>query len=239
MTTNIQTPIFNEFTEESVGMLLATKSVTPGLVDKINALANSDELSQTFKDNLTTYTTVLTQGVFTPAQYVSAVQYVSYRLMGHDVRPAWEKTFPERHATLLQKGTPAKGINSHASAYNKTKLVNLITEQSLIPSYIINNGYFQEAMDVGMGILRDPDASDKNKIDAMGKILDHTAMPESLMNSQAKDEMSDKGMDIIAQLAASVKALAAGKRKAIIDGTVTTKEVAHMPIYEEGEFEDA
>jgi hypothetical protein len=232
----IPSPIFNEFTQESVGVMLASKSITPGLVDKINELASSDELSQTFKENLTSYTTVLTKGLFTPAQYVSAVQYVSYRLMGHDVGPAWQKTFPDRYKALLDKGTTSKVIGSHASAYNKTKLVNLITEQSLIPSYIINNSYFQRALNIQVEIMDDHDVSPKVRSDAAHRVMEYTAMPDSLVTN--KEDISDKGMDVIANLAASVKALAAGKRNAIIEGTLTTKEVAQMPIYEEGDYED-
>lgn len=232
----IPVPIFEEFTIESASQVLSSKLVTQDLVDRMNQLANSEELSETFKDNLTSFTTVLTQGAFTPDQYVSAVEFVSYRLMGHKVRPAWEKTFPDRYAALLAKGTSSKAIHSHASAYNRTKLVNLVMEQSLIPSYILNNHYFQEALGVQVEIMRDKDVSPKVRSDAAGKVLEYTAMPDSLVTN--KDEVSEKGMDIIAALSKSVEALAEKKRGAIIDGKVTTKEVAQMKLYVDANYEE-
>lgn len=231
----IPAPIFQEFTTDSVSELLNSKAISKDLVAKMNTLANSDELSESFKENLISYTTVLEKGTYTPAQYVAAVQYVSYRLMGHDVTPAWEKTFPDRYNTLLSKGTAAKGISSHASAYNKTKLVSAITQQSLVPSYIVNNHYFQEALDVQVEIMRDDEVSPKVRSEAAGKVLEYTVMPDALITN--KEEVSDKGMDIIAALAKSVNALAEGKRGAIIDGEITTKEAAQMPLYVEGDFE--
>lgn len=228
MNRNVPAPIFNEFDIKTASNLVSGP-VTQELVDKMNRLAQSEELSQIYKENLITYTSVLQKGAFTPDQYVSAVQYVSYRLMGNDVRPSWEKTFPDRYQKLLAKGASSKAIHSHASAYNKTKLVMGITEQSLIPSYIVNNGYFQEALDTAMEIVRDTDASDKNRIDALGKVLDHTAMPESLMGS--KEEISDKGLDIIAQLAKATADLAESKRASIASGDTTAKDAARRPIY--------
>jgi len=234
MSKNIPAPIFNEFSAKSVEELLGIKKPSKSLVDKINQLATSVELSESYKDNLVTFTSVLTKGAFTPAQYVSAVQYVSYRLMGQTIQDAWRKTFPERYQTLLSKGTPAKDISSHASAYNKTKLVNLITEQSLIPSYIINNHYFQEALDVQVSIMRDHTQSGKVRSDAAAKVKEYTVMPDAIITN--KEEVSSKGMDIIAELAKSVTALAEGKRTSIIEGRATAQEIARKPVYQ---IEDA
>lgn len=235
MTNQLPEPVFVEFTKQNVGELLNIKHVDADLVDKINQLAASTELSENFKENLVTYTSVLNKGSFTPAQYVSAVQYVSYRLMGHDIRPAWEKTFPDRYATLLAKGTASKAIHSHASAYNRTKLVSAVTEQSLIPSYIVNNGLFQKALNIQVKIMTDEDVSPKVRSDAAAKVLEYTAMPDSVLSN--KEEVSEKGMDIIAALAKSVERLADTKRASIIEGKVTATEAARMPVY--GDVEDA
>lgn len=231
--TTIPAPIFNEFTVESVSEIIPSGVITDDLVNRMNSLANSEELSESFRDNLVSFTSVLTKGSFTPAQYVSAVEFVSYRLMGHNIRPAWEKTFPDRYAELLSKGTASKAIHSHASAYNKTKLVNLVMEQSLIPSYIINNHYFQEALEVQVKLMKDEDVSPKVRSDAAGKVLEYTSMPDSMMGN--KEEVSEKGLDIIAALAKSVNALAEGKRGAIIDGDATARDVARMPLYVDAE----
>jgi len=238
--TTIPAPVFEEFTEENLSTVLNITSVPKELIDKINKLSQDDELSQTFKDNFIDYTTVLTKGAFSPEQYVNAVQYVSYRLMGHNVRQAWMKTFPERERALQAKGNSSKDINSHASMYNKTKLVNMITEQTLVPSYVINNSYFQEALDTQVKLMRDSEVSPKVRSDAAKAVLEYTVMPDALLAN--KDEVATKSLDIIEQLSKSVNALAQAKQSSIIEGTVTTKEVAQMSIYqdkvEDGELVD-
>ena len=159
MSSPLPAPIFEEFTIASLQQTLPPGTVDQKLVDRVNQLANNPEIADTFKQNFISYTNVLTKGSFTASQYISALQYVSYRLMGYDKRPSWEKTFPQRYAELLNRGAQSKEIHAHASAYNKTKLVNLITEQTLIPSYIINNHYFQEALNIEVEIMRDTDVS--------------------------------------------------------------------------------
>lgn len=225
---SLPAPVFEEFTIASLQQTLPPGTVDQKLVDKVNLLANNHEIADTFKQNFISYTNVLSKGSFTAAQYISALQYVSYRLMGYDKRPSWEKTFPQRYAELLKKGASSKEIHAHASAYNKTKLVNLITEQTLIPSYIINNHYFQEALNIEVEIMRDVDVSPKVRSEAAKAVLEYTNMPDSVAN---RDEISEKGINIIEQLAKATAALAESQRDANKKGITTVEEAARKPIY--------
>src|SRR4051812_25397190 len=106
------------------------------LVDKINDAAQDPEIAELIKENFISYTKVLAEGKFKTEDYLSAVAYVSYKLMGYNNQDAYAKTFPvrwQRHALL---GTSSKDISAYVAAYNKNKLVNLILEQSLIPSWV-------------------------------------------------------------------------------------------------------
>ena len=49
---------------------------------------------------------------------------------------------------MLSAGKNAKDISSFVTSYNKNKLVNLILEQSMIPSWVLNQDMYQKALNV-------------------------------------------------------------------------------------------
>lgn len=101
-------------------------------------------MAEAIKDNFLSYTQVLSEGKFKTEDYLSAVMYVSFKLMGMTNQDAYARTFPARYRTLLNNGTSAKDISSYVSMYNKGRLVNLILEKSLIPTWVFDAAYLSE-----------------------------------------------------------------------------------------------
>ncbi len=59
------------------------KVVTPELMDSINGMmAAEPEIQEAYRDNLLSYTHVMRDGKFKMEQYLSAVRYVSHKIMG-------------------------------------------------------------------------------------------------------------------------------------------------------------
>ena len=224
----LPTPVYEEFTVENLKTLIPSNLVNQDLADRVNQLMTDDLLKDQFKDNMVSFVSVLSRGQFTPQQYVNAVTYVSYRLMGIKKREAWSHTFPDRYKELLNKGVASKVIYSHSSAYDKSKLVSMITEQTLVQSYVINQHYFQEALETAVDIMRDDEESGKVRVDALGRVLEYTAMPESLGSN--KEEIAEKSMDIIQQLANATSQLAKTHAKAIENGA-SPKQIIQEAIY--------
>lgn len=54
---------------------------------------------------------------------------------------------------MLQRGLTAKDISSVVAIYNKGKLVNKIMEQSIVPTWILNQDLHQKAINVLAVIL--------------------------------------------------------------------------------------
>ena len=73
----------------------------------------------------------LEKAQFKTEDYLNAVAFVSYKLMGHSNQEAYFKTFPTRYQDMLAAGKSQKDISSFVSIYAKGKLVNLILEQFL------------------------------------------------------------------------------------------------------------
>src|SRR6185503_9025470 len=105
------------------------KTINQELIDQVNTTLADPTAYEAYRDNLISYTSVMADGKFKIEQYLDAVRYVSFKLLGNSNIDAYIKTFPARYQAHLTAGTSAKDIASYVSAYNKGKLVNLIFEQ--------------------------------------------------------------------------------------------------------------
>lgn len=155
------------------------KSVNPLLIMKINNLLDKPEEWVPFKENLLSYTGVLQKGKFKMDSYINAIRYVSYKIMGCSNKEAYKKTFPDKYMNFLAQGVAEKDIASYSTAYNKSKLVNLIFEQTLVPSYILNAPLFQKAINTQAEIMSNEDASFKVRSDAANSLMTHLKPPET------------------------------------------------------------
>lgn len=154
------------------------KAVNPILVMRVNNTLESEEEWQHYRENLLSYVGVLQQGKFKLEGYLNAVRYVGFKVMGCTNKDAYRKTFPDKYSKFVMDGVVEKDIASYMTAYNKSKLVNLIFEQTFIPSYILNAPVFQDAINKQVAIMNDPAASFKVQSDAANSLLTHLKPPE-------------------------------------------------------------
>lgn len=199
------------------------KSVNQELVDQINTTLGNPEEYENYRDNLLSYTRVMADGKFKIQNYVDAVRYVSYKLMGCTNIDAYTKTFPTKYQRFVEQGVAAKDIASYVTAYNKSKLVNLIYEQTLVPSYILNQDLYQKALNVQADLMITA-KSEKVRTDAANSLLTQLKMPEK---HKVELEIGVKEDSSIAALRASTLELARQQRLMIEAGAVNAQQVAH------------
>lgn len=202
------------------------KSINQELIDQINTTLSDPEMFESYRENLLSYTKVMADGRFKVDSYVQAVKYVSHKLMGCTNIEAYTKTFPDKYARFVQQGVQAKDIASYVTAYNKSKLVNLIFEQTLIPSYVLNQDLYQKALNVQAELMVSSH-SDKVRCDAANSLLTHLKMPET---QKVELEIGVKEDSSIAQLRAATLELARHQRLAMEAGAMNAQEVAHARI---------
>lgn len=207
-------------------------SVTDALVDTINNIAADPLVAEQIRNNFVSYTMVLKEGKFKTEDYLKAVAYVSYKLMGYSNQDAYIRTFPDRYQALMAKGTSSKDIAAYVHAYHKGKLVNLIMEQSLVPTYVLNQDLYQKALNVQAELMLTAN-SEKVRSDAANSILTHLKQPET---SKLKIDMNINESSGLNELKESLKNLAQMQTQLIQDG-VETKLIAATPLIE-GEFKD-
>lgn len=223
-------------TQAQVAMAVPTKlkvSVTQDLVDKLNNISTDDLHAETIKENFVSYTKVLMDGRYKLEDYMNAVAYVSYKMMGYSNQDSYYRTFPDRHAALVARGASSKDISSYVAAYNKNKLVNNILEQAMIPIYILNQDAVQRAINTQIDIMTDTDNSAVARTQAANSLLTHLVKKE-----EAKIELNigteeSSGMKDLKNAMADL----ALQQKRLIQSGASVKEVAEASIIE-GEYSE-
>ncbi len=202
------------------------KTVTPELVSGINKLIADPDMRENFRENLLSYTNVMKDGRFKIGNYVAAVKYVSHKLLGSSNIEAYAKTFPDRFQRLVNEKAADNTISSYATAYNKTKLVTLIMEQTMVPVHILNADMHQKAVNVQAQLMVSA-SSEKVRCDAANSLLTHLKPPET---TKVEMDISVKQDSSIDELRATTRELAQMQRKLIADKNMTVKQVAESKL---------
>ena len=151
---------------------------------------------QSYRENLISYSSVMQDGRFKVSGYISAVKYVSHKLMGKSNIKAYSLTFPGKIAYFKKTGVSEKDISSYASAFNKSKLVNLIFAQTLVPTHVLNAPLFQQALNTQADIMMNSQ-SDKVRCDAANSLLTHLKPPETKKIELDLGSKTDKTLDTL------------------------------------------
>lgn len=208
------------------------RNVSQELVDKLNACVSDPVVTEQIKQNFLSYTGVMSDGKFKMDEYLNAVVYVSHKLMGMSNIDAYVKTFPDRYQRLMAAGSSREEIGAYVSAYNRGKLVNLILEQTMIPTWVLNQDLHQKALNTQAELMM-YSKSDMVRTTAANSLLVHLARPKDVaplinLNLEESAGMKElKGM--LEQLAT--------KQVSLIQSGVTTEEIAAQRLAAGGAIE--
>lgn len=201
-------------------------SINQELIDQINTTLSDPTMFEIYRDNLLSYTQVMKDGRFKMTDYISAIKYCSHKIMGSSNIDAFVKTFPDRYQALVSSGVSSKDISSHVAAYNKNKLVNLILEQAMIPSWVLNQDMYQKALNVQLDLMMNSN-SDKVKCDAANSLLTHLKPPEVKKVELDIGLKKDAAMD---DLKATLTELAMKQQQFIQAGVAPILDITHQKI---------
>lgn len=204
------------------------------IVDTINTLVQDPEVREMYRENIISYTNVLDQGKFKLTSYLDAVRYVSYKLLGETNVKSYIKTFPTKYADFKKNGVSDHDVGKYVHAYNKSKLVNLIWEQSMVPFHVLNQDARQKALNNLIDIMQHSN-SDKVRVDAANGVLTHTAPPQTAKVELDIGVQDSSALDDLREVTAQ---LAIQQRQLIEAKGMTAKEVAHQSLVIEGEYDE-
>jgi len=204
------------------------KSVNKEIIDQINKTLSDPELYEQYRDNLLSYTRVMQDGKFKITQYLDAVRYVGFKLMGMTNQEAYSRAFPEKMARFMLQNVQAKDIASYVTAYNKSKLVTLLYEQTMIPTSILNQDLFQKALNVQAELMVSA-TSEKVRSDAANSLINALKPPDVKkveLNVGMREDQS------ISSLREATLELVAQQKQMIQSGLANAQQVAHSKVIE-------
>jgi hypothetical protein len=210
------------------------KNVNKDVLDIINTTIGDPEMIRNFRENLVGFQSVLTQGKFKLTNYVDAVMYVSHKLLGCNNITAYTRTFPDKVNDFKLRGVSDKDISAYASAFNKSKLVNLILAQSMVPTHVLNADVYQEAINVQADLMRNAN-SEKVRCEAANSLLVQLRPPEI---KKVELDIGFKEDSAIAALRETTLQLVAQQRMALQAGAITAKDAAQSGLLIEGDLDD-
>lgn len=236
MTTPNVPAVSDPFTAEELKEALPEnlrRNVNQSLIDQINTTLSDPDLWESYRDNLISYSSVMKEGKFKLSNYIDAVKYVSHKLRNLTNQRAYALTFPDKMQRWASQGVSAKDQSSYISAYNKSKLVNLIYEQTLIPTWVLNQDMYQQALNTQAELMLSAN-SEMVRTTAANSILQQLKPPETQKVELDVNVKEDSSID---QLRKATLDLAAQQRKAMQAGQMNAQEVAHSKIILDGEYE--
>ena len=202
-------------------------TVTQQMVDHLNMIGQDPLLLENLRDNFVSYTSVLQDGRYKAEDYVTAVTYCTFKLMGMSNQDAYMHTFPNRHATLVAAGKTKKEISAYVAAYSKGKLVQAILEQAVIPVWLYNQDVYQKAINVQAKLMISAE-SELVRTQAANSLLTHLAKSKDSVPLINIDMRPSSGMAELQNMLAAL----AEKQVNMIDQGMTAKEIAAQRLVE-------
>lgn len=210
------------------------KSVNQELLDSINEKLADPDMYEIYRENLLSYAHIMREGKFKLSGYIDAVKYVSQKMMGKTNIDSFSITFPEKIQRWNDEEVSSKDIASYVTAYNKSKMVTLITEQTLTPFWVMNQDVYQKAINTQAELMVSA-RSEKVRSDAANSLLSHLKPPEV---KKVELDIGAKSDGSIEALRETTRALVEQQRAALKAGVVNAQELAHKEILVQGEVVD-
>lgn len=201
--------------------------ITQDMVHQLNMLSKDPEEARYIRENFITFNQVLSEGRFKLGDYVRAVMYVSHKVMGKSNLDSYKATFPDRYKQMVADGRSGKDIASYVAAYNKGKLVNLVYERAMIPTWVLNQDMFQSALNTQYEIMNNQSVSDKVRVEAANSLLTHLKKPEANKAELKIDIGMNDGMKA---LEVRLQEMAKMQMKTIEGKSMSVEDVAALPL---------
>lgn len=162
-------------------------------------------------------------------EYVDAVKFVTFKHMGHGDTRAYALTFPDRVQRMVNEKVPQTHLWAYANSYAKNKLVIDIHAKLLVPTHIMYQDVFAQAVKAQVEIMNDNSVSAKVRSDAANSLMTHLKQPEI---KKAELQINTKDTGVIGDLANALANLSAGQRQMMMEGKTTLKEINEAVIIE-------
>lgn len=177
-----------------------TGRVSRTLLTEVNHLITNSDTSEQLYENIVTFSHVMETGTWSAEQYINAVRYCTFRTMDYSKKDAYMNVFPAKWKQIKKKAN--QQINGIVAAYNRSKLVQKIMAQVLIPQHFFYQDVFHKAVLKQTALLNSKNETIAQR--AADSLMGHLTPPQEAemtlditsKSAQLMGNMLDNLMDI-------------------------------------------
>ena len=191
-------------------------------------------MAKEFRDNCLSFIDILknSKSRVSFADYVNACKFATFKLAGNtDVR-AYALTFPDRIRRMERDKVPNSHLYQYASVYSKNKTVVEVMAKLVVPTHIMFQDIFHQAVKVQAELMVDDTISPKVRSDAANSLMTHLKTPEV---KQAELKVDVQGSGAIEQLAEALGSLSGKQSEMLREGKYSLKDIREATIIEVGD----
>ena len=188
-------------------------------------------MAKEFRDNCLSFIDILknSKSRVSFADYVNACKFATFKLAGNtDVR-AYALTFPDRIRRMERDKVPNSHLYQYASIYSKNKTVVEVMAKLVVPTHIMFQDIFHQAVKVQSELMLDNKISPKVRSDAANSLMTHLKTPEV---KQAELKVDVQGSGAIEQLAEALGSLSGKQSEMLREGRYSLKDIREATIIE-------
>lgn len=188
-------------------------------------------MAKEFRDNCLSFIDILknSKSRVSFADYVNACKFATFKLAGNtDVR-AYALTFPDRIRRMERDKVPNSHLYQYASIYSKNKTVVEVMAKLVVPTHIMFQDIFHQAVKVQSELMLDNKISPKVRSDAANSLMTHLKTPEV---KQAELKVDVQGSGAIEQLAEALGSLSGKQSEMLKEGRYSLKDIREATIIE-------
>lgn len=188
-------------------------------------------MAKEFRDNCLSFIDILknSKSRVSFADYVNACKFATFKLAGNtDVR-AYALTFPDRIRRMERDKVPNSHLYQYASIYSKNKTVVEVMAKLVVPTHIMFQDIFHQAVKVQSELMLDAKISPKVRSDAANSLMTHLKTPEV---KQAELKVDVQGSGAIEQLAEALGSLSGKQSEMLREGRYSLKDIREATIIE-------
>lgn len=188
-------------------------------------------MAKEFRDNCLSFIDILknSKSRVSFADYVNACKFATFKLAGNtDVR-AYALTFPDRIRRMERDKVPNSHLYQYASIYSKNKTVVEVMAKLVVPTHIMFQDIFHQAVKVQSELMLDDSISPKVRSDAANSLMTHLKTPEV---KQAELKVDVQGSGAIEQLAEALGSLSGKQSEMLREGRYSLKDIREATIIE-------
>lgn len=191
-------------------------------------------MAKEFRDNCLSFIDILknSKSRVSFADYVNACKFATFKLAGNtDVR-AYALTFPDRIRRMERDKVPNSHLYQYASIYSKNKTVVEVMAKLVVPTHIMFQDIFHQAVKVQSELMLNDKISPKVRSDAANSLMTHLKTPEV---KQAELKVDVQGSGAIEQLAEALGSLSGKQSEMLREGRYSLKDIREATIIEVGD----